>query len=365
MKLTPKARRNLFRIFPFGFIWLFVGWFFLLSDTLLTGNQNPDPTSAVTISVPIFLFSSLAIMLVGFLVGTIELFLMEKWFHRFSFVWKVFYKFLVYSTLMLIIMVLAFPLAAAIELSKSIIDPEVLEKTANFFHSTVFWNTALQLSFHIMISVFYAAISENLGHQVTINFITGRYHRPKQEYRIFMFLDMKNSTGIAEKIGHVRYFDLLQLYYEIMSDAIIRSKGEVYQYIGDEVVISWLAKDGFENNRCIQCFFDLKKVFREKADDFQRQFGVIPDFKAGAHVGEVTTGEIGALKKQIVYTGDVLNTTARIQSLCKQYESDLLTSQKLTLGLHLPEEVKSDQIGEILLRGKQKKVILHAISTNQ
>ncbi|MBT8314785.1 MAG: adenylate/guanylate cyclase domain-containing protein, partial [Maribacter sp.] len=141
-----------------------------------------------------------------------------------------------------------------------------------------------------------------------------------------MFLDIKSSTSIAEKIGHVEYFELLKEYYHILSNAVIEYSGEIYQYVGDEIVITWNLSKGIMNNNCIKCFFKMKSDLKERQYWFEQKFGVYPEFKAGLHLGEVTTGEIGRIKKDIIFTGDVLNTTARIQSLCNDLQVDNLIS---------------------------------------
>jgi len=69
-------------------------------------------------------------------------------------------------------------------------------------------------------------------------------------------------------------------------------------------------------------FFAMKEDLRKRADWYNKDFGLLPAFKAGLHFGKVTTGEIGALKKEIIFTGDVLNTTARIQGLCNHHKVD-------------------------------------------
>ena len=181
-----------------------------------------------------------------------------------------------------------------------------------------------------------------------------KYHKPIVENRIFMFLDMKSSTTIAEALGHIKYFNLLQTYYDIMSDPIINSYGEVYQYIGDEIVISWELERGLENANCIRCFFDIHDNLLAHREKLMAKFGFEIGFKAGIHFGEVTTGEVGALKKEIVFTGDVLNTTARIQSHCNTLQSDLLISEALKKVL--PKSKYSFKTkGEISLKGRNKK----------
>ncbi|QCK14198.1 adenylate/guanylate cyclase domain-containing protein [Mangrovivirga cuniculi] len=359
MPLNPKQQRNLHRIIPFGIIWLITGWIFLLVESLATENQNPQSDSVINLTLPVFIFASIAVTLAGILVGITELILLEKRFKNYSFLKKVTYKFFIYLALMLGIIGLAYPIASAIEMERSLFDPKIWFRTLIFFQSIVFLNTMIQLSFQLILSLLYAAISENLGHQVLLNFFTGKYHSPKAEERIFMFLDMKNSTTIAEKIGDTKYFDLLNMYYNAMSDSIINSYGEVYQYVGDEVVVSWKKKEGLINNSCITCFKNIKKHIQFKHDEFLKKFDVIPDFKAGIHLGQVTTGEIGALKKEIIFTGDVLNTTARIQSLCNEYDSDLLISNELLSSL--PEKVNSRYVDTLILRGKLKETKIYSV----
>jgi len=362
MKISPKLIRNIFRILPFGAIWLITGWFFLFIESTATGNQNLYPDSAITLTLPIFIFASFAIAITGLLVGVVELVLLEKRFKYHSFSKKVIYKFLIYATLMLVVMTIFFPIASSIEYGTNISDKRVWIKTGQFFTSLVFVNTFAQISFHLIISLFYAAISENLGHNVLFNFFTGKYHRPIEELRIFMFLDMKNSTGIAEKIGHKKYFMLLQDYYESMSEAIILHLGEVYQYIGDEVVVTWKKEYGLKCNNCIECFFEIKKSIDKSKSYFAEKYGLVPDFKAGIHLGEVTTGEVGALKKEIVYTGDVLNTTARIQGQCKPYKSDLIVSEILLNNLTNLTHYQQKRLGKIELKGKSEEVTLVALN---
>ncbi|WP_424961442.1 adenylate/guanylate cyclase domain-containing protein [Ekhidna sp.] len=357
--LSPKQKRNISRIIPFGVIWLITGWVLLLAETVATGNQNLNPDTAVTITLPVFIFANLAITSVGLLVGLIELVVLEKRFRHYSFARKVGYKFMLYLALMLILQVILFPIASALDLGASLTDQIVWEKTILYFQSLVFVNTMFQLSFHLILSLLYAAISENLGHQVMFNFFTGRYHRPRVEERIFMFLDMKNSTTIAEKLGHIRYFDFLQMYYDAMTDPIINHLGEVYQYIGDEVVISWKKDQGLKDNNCVRCFQGIKESLTLMESRFEENYGISPEFKAGMHVGEVTTGEIGALKKEIIFTGDVLNTTARIQALCNEHDVSLIISKEL--GDQLPHEIVTTDLGSITLKGKSQPTKILAV----
>ena len=364
MKISPKAKRNISKIIPFAIIWVVSGWIVDVTELGVRHNQDFSTESDIALTVPVLIFASIANIVVGLIVGVLEVFYLEKRFSNHTLRAKFFYKFVIYLTLFIIIIVVLFPLASALETGISLLEADVWQKLARFLTSISFLITLFHLSVRLMVCLIYAAISENLGHHVFLNFFSGKYHQPKIEKRIFMFLDMKSSTTIAESLGHIRYFKLLDKYYKIMSDSIINSFGEVYQYIGDEIVISWKPDKGVRQANCIKCFFDIRHQLIAQKEELFHEFGFKIDFKAGIHFGEVTIGEIGDLKKEIVFTGDVLNTTARIQSLCKELESDLLISgvmKELLPHSHYHYSSK----GEIELRGRNKKEELFSVTLHE
>jgi len=359
--MTPKVQRNFQRIIPFGVIWLVTGCIFLYVEMAATGFRNLNPESAITLTAPVFIFAMIAVTLAGLVMGYVEVVLLEKRFTKYSLGLKVLYKFIVYLLFVFALMLIAFPVAAGLESGTHPFDKEVMNKTGRFFMSITFASTVVQIAFSIFLSLLYAAISENLGHQVLLNFFTGRYHTPVVEKRIFMFLDMKSSTTHAERLGHVKWFDLLGKYYDAMSDPIINHRGEVYQYIGDEIVVSWKLEEGIHNENCLRCFFAIGESLKSRESVFMDHFGMMPGFRAGIHLGEVTTGEIGALKKEIVFTGDVLNTTARIQALSKEYQRDLLISEALVTKLPSPSPFVFDKLGTVVLRGRSAEMEIYGV----
>ncbi|MEQ9400200.1 MAG: adenylate/guanylate cyclase domain-containing protein [Longimicrobiales bacterium] len=141
------------------------------------------------------------------------------------------------------------------------------------------------------------------------NLVTGRYHRPTEEERIFLFTDMQRSTTVAERLGHVRYFELLADYFADLSDAIADHGGQVYQYVGDEIVVSWPVGPGEATAACLHCLFAMRDDLAARAAWYQNAYGWVPSFRAGLHVGRVTTGEIGILKKEIIFTGEARAST--------------------------------------------------------
>ena len=359
--LSPRAKLNVVRILPFGIIFFLFDQVFFISDFSARGGFEDVPDAAIRVDLSILIFGSVAVTVVGLLVGAVEVFYLNRRFATKSLTQKVAYKTLFYSVLLLGVILVTFPIAVSMELNTSLLDGLVWERLGAFMLSTSLLNTVIQLATMLVASLFYSEISEHMGHGVLVKFLTGRYHTPKEETRIFMFSDMKDSTTIAEQLGHSRYFELLRAYYQDLSHGIISNAGEIYQYVGDEVIVSWPVEPGLRDNNCIGCFFDMKADLMDKAEWYKREFGLAPDFKAGLHVGKVTTGEIGALKKEITFTGDVLNATARIQGLCKEHEVDLLVSGDLLSQLKFDSGVEVESLGEFELRGKTERVELHTI----
>ncbi|MCZ6900624.1 MAG: adenylate/guanylate cyclase domain-containing protein [Bacteroidetes bacterium] len=201
-------------------------------------------------------------------------------------------------------------------------------------------------------------INNKFGHGVLLNFIKGRYRNPRRENRIFMFLDLKSSTSIAEALGNEKYHQLLKDFFSDITNPIIYNKGEIYQYVGDGVVISWTLKNGIENSHCVKCYFDAREKIQALKDKYKEKYGLVPEFKAGLHYGEVIAGEIGIIKRDITYSGDVLNTTSRIQNKCNELNTEFLASTALVKLLQSQNTFNFKSLGPIELEGKIKSVEL-------
>jgi adenylate cyclase len=174
-----------------------------------------------------------------------------------------------------------------------------------------------------------------------------------------MFMDLKSSTTIAERLGEERYFNFLNDTFSTATPGILATEGEIYQYVGDEIVISWLTKNGLQKANCIRCYYKMTDLLRDQSAYFEATYGTKPIFKAGLHFGPVITGEMGIVKREIVYSGDVLNTASRIQSLCNEMNSEILISNSLLKQIDLGFLGKTTKtMGNISLRGKQEKIAL-------
>ncbi|HMG88805.1 MAG TPA: adenylate/guanylate cyclase domain-containing protein [Chryseolinea sp.] len=209
---------------------------------------------------------------------------------------------------------------------------------------------------------FMLQVSDKFGPGILWKFLTGKYYHPRQEERIFMFLDLRSSTSIAEKMSSQKFFELLKDVFQDITEPILRSQGEIYQYVGDEVVISWPSDVGVAENNCLLCFFRIQQALEEREEHYSKKYDVLPSFKAGLHIGEATVGEIGVIKKDIVYSGDVLNTASRIQGECNNQNVNILLSSDLLERMQLNGAYQQIALGEFPLKGKKESTTLYAIT---
>jgi adenylate cyclase len=194
---------------------------------------------------------------------------------------------------------------------------------------------------------------------VFFDVLMGRYRHPKIEKRIVMFIDLKDSTPIAEKLDTIAYFKFIRQFIELVSTALIQYHGRIYQYVGDEVVTSWLYNT--RNARhCLDALIETRRLIEKNGEEFRRRYSVVPEFRVGIHIGEVTVGEIGIIKKDLAMSGDTMNTTARIRSACSELNQKFIVSKDVIDSLDL-KDWQSESLGLIDLKGKKDGIELFAL----
>ncbi len=205
-------------------------------------------------------------------------------------------------------------------------------------------------------------LDRSLGQGALVSLVTGRYHRPHVEERVFLFVDLQGSTAAAERLGPERFISLLDRIAFDVADAVLEAGGEIHAYVGDEVIVTWPAQDGLRDARCVQGCFQMLDSVNDQADRYDHEFGFVPRFHAALHVGPVVVGEMGDLHREIVLLGDTVNTTARIEAASGELHRDVLASRELVDRLPgLPAGVTSVALGPIALRGKEEPLELCAI----
>jgi adenylate cyclase len=305
----------------------------------------------------IYLELVMGAILFGLFFSLIDVILNRTFIRKRSFGHIILFKTLFYLLMVVIVFFLVFGTFFIFRLGP-LEDPEnlFLMLTPKFLVSWMAY-----FIFTILLLNFIIQVSRKFGPGNLMNLITGKYHKPRDEYRIFLFLDLKGSTTIAENLGHTTYSRLLRNCYHDLTDIVINYKADIYQYVGDEVVLSWRLKEDVQTFYSIDMYFAYKKKLEERRDFYMKKYNTLPEFKGGMDMGIVTVAEIGDIKREIAYHGDVLNTAARIQDQCKVLNKDLLISENVEEKLIKLNGYKKELIGEVNLRGKVKPLKIYSL----
>ena len=309
---------------------------------------------------PIILISLLMGLFYGLILGFSDFFFYRKWFKGKSTGSLILLKSIFYFLMMIFMFVLV----------KEIIWQRFL--LPNYFINTNFrlpekaWGfyfkmTLVYVFFMSIVISFIIQVNTKFGPGVLIPLLLGRYANPKEEERVFIFLDLKSSTTHAEKLGHVKYSKLIRDCFLKINYISVTYGAEIYKYVGDEVVLSWPTKGLEDTATCVDFYFACKADFLNRKAYYIKKYGVFPEFKAGLHYGLVTAVEVGDVKREIAFHGDTLNVTARIQAKCNELDADLIISEDLKDTIKNKHYFRFESQGLVPLKGRKQEICIYTV----
>lgn len=356
--MSEKLRIKLSKLKAISYAWLAMAVIFALVEHFtLTSTYSLGVTEGYTFQTNLLFHLASTVIAIS-LGATFLVFFLEDRCRERPYWFGIMLIVIVYITVVSIITFLLGLVLVPLNTGILADDPAFGEAYRAYLFDTVHIKNILSWSVVVGFTQLLLQINDKFGHGVLWNLIRGKYHDAREEERIFMFLDLKSSTATAEKLGNRLYHDFLRDYFADITNAILYNKGQIYQYVGDEVVITWLKEDGIADYHCLKCYFDIKTSIEKRRTKYEEKYGFIPEFKAGLHTGKVIAGEIGIIKRDITYSGDVLNTAARIQSKCNELGVSILASESLFKLFSGDMPFRKKSLGEIELRGKSLKVPL-------
>lgn len=222
----------------------------------------------------------------------------------------------------------------------------------NFFWRTVWLSVAVSFVLNTALE-----ISRLLGSEVLWGLLVGRYKLPRVEQRIVLFVDLKDSTQHAERLGVLKFHSLLNVFFKDVSHAVLVTRGSIYKYNGDAAIILWRVQRGLHHGRALRCVRELHRRLTDHAKSY-RQFDLVPGFRAGLHMGNVVVGEIGDQRREIAYSGDAMNTAARIEQATRELGIDFLLSDAVAAKLPPVDGAQLRSVGSVAIAGKAEKLTL-------
>ncbi len=244
-----------------------------------------------------------------------------------------------------------------------VITPIVLNTEAYpawYDKSTLLQDVIFSLMVMLLIN-FWVRIHSLVGGRVLLNYLLGRYHRPLREQQVFMFVDFLDARGLSNRLGDIRAQSLIAAVFFDIDSPVGGFGGETHRYIGDELVVTWPFRRATKNARCIKCALSIAEVLRANAEHYRGTYGEAPRLRIALHGGPVVVSEIGDDRREIVYFGDTINTTARLRGLAKKIQRGLVISAALLEHMRLPDGVRVEDMGAFELSGKAQATRVYAV----
>jgi adenylate cyclase len=356
-----RTRSELQKILWITGLWVFFSICQSIYDymVLLAAGVAPDVTTFWTN----LLINASATLLAGLIGGAILVSYLQRWIRNNPYGQAIVFILLAFTLIICFVTILAYVTRASITGEESIRRQDLLYQLGVHIRSLRFLKDYFLWLFIVMCTIAGFLVNDKYGPGNLRKFFMGRYFRPKREERIFMFLDLRSSTYIAQVLGEQQYFNFIKDVIRDATPVILRHKGRVYQYVGDEITVTWSMTKGLHRLNCIRCPLEIRKLFNHRSSYYTAQYGVVPDFKAGLHCGPVMVGEIGLVKRDIAYSGEVVGTAARIQNRCNHLEVNLLISQDLKdLLPWQSSRLVPEHKGDLLIKGKMVNLALYTVN---
>ena len=220
------------------------------------------------------------------------------------------------------------------------------------------------VGFALAITLFFVVVMQAaglVGYRTFGNLLLGRYRQPRAERRFFLFVDLVGSTALAERVGPLAAHRFLRTVFQAAAEAIAGARGEIYQYVGDEMVITWTEPEGRRDGRALRCFFDMRAALAQRAGQLRARFGLAAELRAALHLGEVVAGEIGEERRAIVFHGDVLNAAARLENATREADCRFIVSEEALRAFGDLREYQTRDLGPLALRGRSEPVRAFAV----
>src|SRR5215469_7855365 len=164
-----------------------------------------------------------------------------------------------------------------------------------------------------------------IGIETLFHLTIGTYHRPVVQEKVLLFLDINNSTGLAERLG------------------------AIHLYKGDGLIALWDWREAARNNRILRAIDAIFLTIDREQANFLQQFGVVPSFRIGVHGGEVVVSEQGDTKRAIGVYGSTINIAARMEEAAKAHGVACVVSGDVAEALCEPRRLAP--IGHEKVRG--------------
>ncbi|UCG11876.1 MAG: adenylate/guanylate cyclase domain-containing protein [Deltaproteobacteria bacterium] len=177
-------------------------------------------------------------------------------------------------------------------------------------------------------------------------------------YGTCLCTDAEQYTRLSETMDPKELSRFMNRYYQVVFEPIRRRGGIVSDVKGDSVLALWTTAHPDIDLRSQACRAAIDIVSAVHRFNQSSKALQLPT-RIGLNAGHMSLGTIGAIDHyEYRAVGDIVNTASRIEGLNKQLGTRILVSEEV---LEQIEGFLTRELGEFLLKGKTKPVVVHEL----
>jgi adenylate cyclase len=200
-----------------------------------------------------------------------------------------------------------------------------------------------------IVGILMIRVAHFIGLRTLLDLVIGTYHRPVEEQKVLLFLDINGSTALAERLGALTMRSFVRKFLSDVSQPIVDYGGEIYLYKGDGLIAIWNWADAVKADAILRAVDAMFAAVAREREAYRRPFGAVPGFRVGIHGGPVIVSEQGDAKRSIGIYGDAINIAARMEEAARAHNVRCVISEAVAAALADRSRVR--QIGTEQVKG--------------
>ncbi len=312
-------------------------------------------------SIHPFINGGVAGLLLGALISILELWFFTAGSRKMRFIWLLALRTVIYIFLITSVILFVTILSRSIRFNMSFYEVMASDEFKTYI---IHGNFGIAILYSLLFAFsinFTRMISRKMGQGMLVSFITGTFYQPVVQERIILFIGIKNVPEFSKKLNEYDFFNFLNDYLFDITTPIVQHQGIIYEYVEDQVVVTWRPEKGIYRANCIRAYFSIIEKLDYRKEFYYNKYKIIPQTIASLHYGKLVRAEIGKIKTQIVFQGDAMNATSRMLAKCNELDEQLVISDSLLNRLKIPVLYEVKQLGTFKLRGRLEEMSISAI----
>jgi adenylate cyclase len=177
-----------------------------------------------------------------------------------------------------------------------------------------------------------------------------------------LFSDIRGFTSISEKVEPEQVAEMLREYLSEMTEIVFRHGGTVDKYIGDCIMALYNVpfEDPEHAVKAVRTGLEFQERTLAVSQRWEARLGIVIRNGVGITTGEAVVGTLGS-RQRLEYTaiGDTINLGARLESITKEYKTDIIISE-FTYE-HVKDHFTTKELGDVTVKGKTRPVKIYAV----